>query len=285
MSSNRFSRLSANRNAFTLIELLVVIAIIAILAAILFPAFARARENARKTSCLSNIKQIGLGFMQYKDDYDQYYPGSSVGLGGVAGVTSWSTLIAPYIKSEQVFVCPSSSEGQAQAQTYLTPATATYFSVSTIISGPTGTPGLAKNSYGRNNILNRSNPGANTGFTGWVQAGWGNGFSGDPAGNVYKSGFVNPTSQSLGMNESVMEDAAGSIHIFDSMATSQNESSMRSIDSEMRTDRFRQGGSPLNSKVASRHFDGFNALYGDGHAKWRRWGSTTAGDWTIQAND
>ena len=62
------------RRGFTLIELLVVIAIIAILAAILFPVFARARENARRSSCLSNMKQIGLGMMQYSQDNDERYP-------------------------------------------------------------------------------------------------------------------------------------------------------------------------------------------------------------------
>lgn len=63
-----------HRKAFTLIELLVVIAIIAILASILFPVFARARENARRTSCVSNLKQLGLGMMQYTQDYDERYP-------------------------------------------------------------------------------------------------------------------------------------------------------------------------------------------------------------------
>ncbi len=65
---------NSKRFAFTLIELLVVIAIIAILAAILFPVFARARENARRSSCQSNLKQIGLGVMQYIQDYDEKYP-------------------------------------------------------------------------------------------------------------------------------------------------------------------------------------------------------------------
>ena len=64
----------ARRSGFTLIELLVVIAIIAILAAILFPVFARARESARRTSCISNLKQLALGTMMYAQDYDETYP-------------------------------------------------------------------------------------------------------------------------------------------------------------------------------------------------------------------
>ena len=94
---------------FTLIELLVVIAIIAILAAILFPVFARARENARRSSCQSNLKQIGLGLLQYTQDYDERFmtgrfpwnPTAS------AGTNGWAGAIQPYIKSTQVFTCPS----------------------------------------------------------------------------------------------------------------------------------------------------------------------------------
>ena len=92
-------------SAFTLIELLVVIAIIAILAAILFPAFARARENARKISCLSNMKQIGLGIMQYSQDYDEKLPFACVDDGGYP----WHYTVQPYIKSYQLFKCPSYS--------------------------------------------------------------------------------------------------------------------------------------------------------------------------------
>ncbi len=102
------------KKAFTLIELLVVIAIIAILAAILFPVFARARENARRSSCQSNMKQIGLGIEQYKQDYDGTYPMAyfyRVGTSGAGGYNHWSGSIQPYMKSLQIFVCPSHTAG------------------------------------------------------------------------------------------------------------------------------------------------------------------------------
>jgi prepilin-type N-terminal cleavage/methylation domain-containing protein/prepilin-type processing-associated H-X9-DG protein len=91
---------------FTLIELLVVIAIIAILAAILFPVFAQAREKARQTSCLSNMKQIALGLMMYTQDYDERFPTTGVyDFGG--NDRYWAPRLTPYIKNIQVFRCPS----------------------------------------------------------------------------------------------------------------------------------------------------------------------------------
>lgn len=100
------------KSGFTLIELLVVIAIIAILAAILFPAFARARENARRASCQSNLKQIGLGIVQYVQDYDEAMPYSTHGADwGADRGTGWMDDLQPYVKSFQIFTCPSMKFG------------------------------------------------------------------------------------------------------------------------------------------------------------------------------
>ena len=104
VGSERFGERSGARG-FTLIELLVVIAIIAILASILFPVFARARENARRSSCQSNLKNIGLGFQQYLQDYDELFP-----IGTTSVAAGWGSYqLQPYIKSTQVFACPSDS--------------------------------------------------------------------------------------------------------------------------------------------------------------------------------
>jgi len=107
------------RHAFTLIELLVVIAIIAILAAILFPVFAKAREKARQSSCLSNTKQIGLALMQYTHDFDEkyfrYYQNTAGGFTPIGETAARSCYVClgdvlqPYIKNIQIFGCPSVS--------------------------------------------------------------------------------------------------------------------------------------------------------------------------------
>jgi prepilin-type N-terminal cleavage/methylation domain-containing protein/prepilin-type processing-associated H-X9-DG protein len=97
------------RRGFTLIELLVVIAIIAILAAILFPVFARARENARRASCQSNLKQINLGIQQYTQDYDETYLPPQGILAG-ENPNTFVTTLQPYIKSTQIFICPSAPD-------------------------------------------------------------------------------------------------------------------------------------------------------------------------------
>ena len=105
----------AHRAAFTLVELLVVIAIIAVLAAILFPVFARARENARRASCQSNLKQIGLGILQYAQDYDEQMPLSRSGGPNAEDLICWRVQIYPYVKSTQIFACPSNPNNATPA--------------------------------------------------------------------------------------------------------------------------------------------------------------------------
>jgi prepilin-type N-terminal cleavage/methylation domain-containing protein/prepilin-type processing-associated H-X9-DG protein len=99
------------RRGFTLIELLVVIAIIAVLAAMLFPVFARAREKARQSSCQSNLKQLGLAVSMYAQDHDEVLPIRWYGGSNDAWDAPflWMDLIYPYVKNEQVFTCPSGS--------------------------------------------------------------------------------------------------------------------------------------------------------------------------------
>ncbi|MHB8997613.1 MAG: DUF1559 family PulG-like putative transporter [Armatimonadota bacterium] len=110
-----------SKRGFTLIELLVVIAIIAILAAILFPVFAKAREKARQSSCLSNVKQLSIAMLSYAQDYDEMMPrannivpaSSTTLLDGTSANTTvnmlWMYQIVPYIKNAQVFACPSAA--------------------------------------------------------------------------------------------------------------------------------------------------------------------------------
>jgi prepilin-type N-terminal cleavage/methylation domain-containing protein len=102
--------LSRRKSAFTLIELLVVIAIIAILAAILFPVFAKAREKARMTSCLSNMRQLGTAQQQYCQDYDEKYaPNRTRNADTGDQLGTWRTCIYPYTKNWQIWFCPSNA--------------------------------------------------------------------------------------------------------------------------------------------------------------------------------
>jgi prepilin-type N-terminal cleavage/methylation domain-containing protein/prepilin-type processing-associated H-X9-DG protein len=103
---------------FTLIELLVVIAIITILAAILFPVFAQAREKARQTSCASHLKNLGTAVLMYTGDYDEVLPLAAFAT--PAGAQTWHDIIDPYVKNKQIWQCPSSLVRKADADGKLT---------------------------------------------------------------------------------------------------------------------------------------------------------------------
>ena len=289
---NPFEYSTVKRRGFTLIELLVVIAIIAILAAILFPAFAKARESARRASCSSNLKQIGLSIIQYSYDYEGFMPPSQVGT-TATNLVSWPTIMQPFIKDAGVFVCPSGEEQPgALSQTLnvgntATPSTKPYVGVTdsafpSPFSPSTGGDGSAvalckvpKLSYARNLIPDTS--------TGWPNLGATTGFR---STTVPKNGFVT-TGTTLSINDAAIAAPATTIHIVDAWTGSSSSeprslgNSMRGLTTALRTDMFKNDES---SKVANRHLGGFNALYGDGHVKFVRWGTTKPSDWTIQAD-
>ena len=215
------SSISSVRKAFTLIELLVVIAIIAILAAILFPAFARARENARKTSCLSNLKQIGLGVLQYAQDYDEKYPMYRVdgGTGQTGSAYGWADAIQPYVKSEQLLQCPSDT-----------------------LSPPTGTT--------------TPRP---------IQIGYC-----DYVYNVALGSQPTAAGPATGSGASLSSVVSASLVMMAMDAKKDSDTSVSNNGSSRMATRGSGGvGLATSSNFdATRHLDGANLLFADGHAKW-----------------
>lgn len=225
------------RKGFTLIELLVVVAIIAVLAAILFPVFARARENARRASCMSNMKQIGLGLMQYTQDNDERYPPNSACTGAVApencagglpvrdqsqpfgkfrifGTGSgsgyyptWMDFIFPYTKSLQVYICPS----------HTTAANQPSYGYSRVIGG-------YQDSYVK---------------------------------------FGGPGGEYVPISLAAITRPSEVITIIDYSNNYAHVTTPYTVRSNAVSD------APDNNKAVAPHLDGGNAVYADGHVKWR----------------
>jgi prepilin-type N-terminal cleavage/methylation domain-containing protein/prepilin-type processing-associated H-X9-DG protein len=222
------------RVGFTLIELLVVIAIIAILAAILFPVFAQAREKARSTACLSNLKQVGMATRMYSQDYDEILVPNY--LFTSSGTRAWfPDILAPYVKSPDVFVCPSFSVPASYKTT------------------PTAPMQTVKISYGGNN---------------WHW--WPKGEKNEP--DVLGPMGVNRLNVQFNASETSVEFPANTIYIVD--AISQEIWSPPQHDycndgkGYDRPNSYK--GFPLRGQVHFRHSGGFNAVFVDGHAKWLR---------------
>lgn len=238
--------------AFTLIELLVVIAIIAILAAILFPVFAQAREKARQSSCLSNLKQWGTAGAMYTQDYDGYYtpPFHYLSPASCANLEWWDDLLQPYVKNRQIAVCPSKKFNVTCGRT--------------VHRWDPGPPARKYMSYGVNTVEQWDN--MHPASAGWAPAAH-HGFR-DP-------NWRNSRPQQVGLSiaEAVIATPANTIWIMDS------------DNIEMwREQYFDYNPAIATRRQFERHAGGFSAAFADGHVKWIRAGSSRPSMWTVQAD-
>ena len=218
-------------NAFTLIELLVVIAIIAILAAILFPVFAKAREKARQTSCASNLKQLGLAFSQYEQDYDELMPSGNNTTWGVFG---WSSQLYSYVKSTAVYQCPDDTIPTAPPYPYAVSYAYNY----NIADRNHGFPGHLS-------IVKLTSP-VKTIMLCEV--------SGMTADITNTTSSVSPVTTGLATNNTI---GPSNLQAFDTAFVGVGDFQTGPI-----------GGRPSDN--TGRHTDGANYLLADGHVKWLR---------------
>jgi prepilin-type N-terminal cleavage/methylation domain-containing protein/prepilin-type processing-associated H-X9-DG protein len=259
-------------HAFTLIELLVVIAIIAILAAILFPVFAQAREKARQATCLSNLKQIGLGMMQYVQDYDELYPGTNFAIAHprnrlnlpdgrfYQGNIAWPVQIYPYVKNVGVFSCISDPNNRLG-----------YSDNGTVNPYDTAWGKPLPMTYGINELMYLH-------------------------GGVYATAYGNAGPLSLAKltfpaDTYLAADTNGQFALLFNngaqAATAQAEAATYGVfnrirltrpcpDIEISAGQLRLRANATNPDACTHHNGGSIILYADGHAKWSRWNSMRA---------
>lgn len=270
---------SRNTRGFTLIELLVVIAIIAILAAILFPVFAQARERARAVSCLSNVKQIGTGLYMYVQDYDERMPSAFVNVapinGGNTDVIPYDMQIMPYIKNTQLFACGSDSTRVPNDPNFA------------IWDGAFRTRPYRKRSYGYVGALNtqeRANAGQGQPDPNVGMSTWG---SGNSLAAIDMPAETIAITESWGVNESGDGEAF--------MVGSPWGSLFTGCDAWKLAGRRKPSPAPIDqpppgcnanfltdNKVPMKgHFDSGNYVFADGHAKQMRWAAVRGNDFFL----
>jgi prepilin-type N-terminal cleavage/methylation domain-containing protein/prepilin-type processing-associated H-X9-DG protein len=252
---------SAKRSGFTLIELLVVIAIIAILAAILFPVFARAREKARTAMCLSHMNQVGKGIIMYAQDWDEKMPYNYHYAENRHDLWWFQDDIRPYIKNEAIYSCPSAR------------VHATYGDAPPYGYRPAGLPKPLVKDYNGNAAYGTPWPGRPKGLA-------------SPTPALLNNQGKDTATRGLGE----IEDSSGTIMVFDcgNLTPTSYQFEIWDIRQSHCVDfpASQWLDKPADAKVGTRHSGGFIAIFCDGHAKWQAGPDKVhCGMWSIEAGD